>query len=145
MRRRRYVPYLRERPYKPKPGTCRKCGCTNERACPGTGCAWANDERTLCTACLPKLTGEELLVFANAEAQGHETESMPPLMLDVSHAIRLVAVLDLALRHPAAHDTSRPSFQTARLVRDGLAEHLARIGPATAELLRRGQDPQYDR
>lgn len=32
---------------------CRLCGCTEDRACPG-GCAWANDDRDLCTACAGK-------------------------------------------------------------------------------------------
>lgn len=31
-------------------GTCSRCGCTEERACPG-GCSWANVLRTVCTAC----------------------------------------------------------------------------------------------
>jgi hypothetical protein len=31
-------------------GTCRACGCTDERACPPT-CAWVNEERTLCSRC----------------------------------------------------------------------------------------------
>jgi hypothetical protein len=38
----RYVPARR--------GTCRECGCRDFTSCPG-GCAWANRERTLCTAC----------------------------------------------------------------------------------------------
>lgn len=32
--------------------TCLMCGCTDGHACPG-GCWWANDERTLCSACAP--------------------------------------------------------------------------------------------
>lgn len=32
------------------PGTCRVCGCTDERACPPT-CAWVDAERTLCSRC----------------------------------------------------------------------------------------------
>jgi hypothetical protein len=32
------------------PGTCRVCGCTDERACPPT-CAWADVEHTLCSRC----------------------------------------------------------------------------------------------
>ena len=31
-------------------GVCRKCGCTDERACP-QGCAWTDETHTLCTAC----------------------------------------------------------------------------------------------
>ena len=36
---------------KSEPGVCRVCGCTEENACEG-GCAWANEEKTLCTACV---------------------------------------------------------------------------------------------
>jgi len=32
-------------------GVCFECACTQERACAG-GCAWANLEQTLCTACV---------------------------------------------------------------------------------------------
>ncbi len=35
------------------PGTCRDCGCTDERACP-EGCGWADEGHTLCTACAEK-------------------------------------------------------------------------------------------
>jgi hypothetical protein len=33
-------------------GRCRLCGCTDEYACPG-GCSWANQQQTLCSACVP--------------------------------------------------------------------------------------------
>lgn len=33
-----------------KRGTCRICGCTEDRACPG-GCAWVDETETLCTRC----------------------------------------------------------------------------------------------
>ncbi len=29
---------------------CRVCGCTDDHACP-QGCAWADKDHTLCTAC----------------------------------------------------------------------------------------------
>ncbi len=32
-------------------GHCRFCGCTYERACP-QGCAWTDNRRTVCTACV---------------------------------------------------------------------------------------------
>jgi hypothetical protein len=32
------------------PGVCRKCGCTESRAC-DDGCAWADDTKTICTSC----------------------------------------------------------------------------------------------
>ena len=44
----------------PIPGVCQRCGCTHLDACvdhEGRSCAWANEERTLCTACA---TPEEL-------------------------------------------------------------------------------------
>lgn len=31
-------------------GQCVYCGCTDERACPG-GCAWVDENHTLCTRC----------------------------------------------------------------------------------------------
>jgi len=36
------------------PGTCSRCGCTEDNACvddDGEPCAWADAERTLCTVC----------------------------------------------------------------------------------------------
>jgi hypothetical protein len=35
---------------KPQPGTCRKCGCTDDKACPG-GCVWVDEDETLCSRC----------------------------------------------------------------------------------------------
>lgn len=34
-----------------KPGVCRWCGCTETTPCE-EGCAWANRQQTLCTACV---------------------------------------------------------------------------------------------
>jgi len=34
------------------PGTCRFCGCQEADPCEG-GCAWTDETRTLCTACVP--------------------------------------------------------------------------------------------
>lgn len=36
-------------------GTCRQCGCTDDRACEG-GCHWVDDGHTLCSACDGKKT-----------------------------------------------------------------------------------------
>jgi hypothetical protein len=33
-----------------RPGTCRRCGCTDLRACAG-GCFWVDPEHTLCSEC----------------------------------------------------------------------------------------------
>lgn len=41
----------------PQPGVCNKCGCFEERACRG-GCSWANEEKTICSNCVPN-GGEE--------------------------------------------------------------------------------------
>lgn len=35
----------------PVAGVCRKCGCTDDKACP-SGCAWADTTRTICTHCV---------------------------------------------------------------------------------------------
>lgn len=35
------------------PGVCKFCGCTEDHACEG-GCAWADDERTICTRCVER-------------------------------------------------------------------------------------------
>jgi hypothetical protein len=34
------------------PGQCRVCGCTDDHACLD-GCAWADEDHTLCTSCVP--------------------------------------------------------------------------------------------
>jgi len=34
--------------------TCRVCGCTQDRACPG-GCGWETADRDLCTACADRV------------------------------------------------------------------------------------------
>jgi hypothetical protein len=39
-----------QRELRPRRGVCRKCGCTDARACEG-GCAWADETQTLCTRC----------------------------------------------------------------------------------------------
>ena len=36
------------------PGCCRHCGCTDRFGCPG-GCAWVNDEQTLCSRCYERM------------------------------------------------------------------------------------------
>jgi hypothetical protein len=37
-------------------GTCKRCGCTDDHACPG-GCSWADETHMLCTQCVAD--GEE--------------------------------------------------------------------------------------
>ena len=50
---------LERKALKPEPGTCLKCGCTDndcsgcvERT--GQSCYWADPEKTLCSACAPE-------------------------------------------------------------------------------------------
>lgn len=33
------------------PGTCFRCGCTQDQACAG-GCAWSDKNHTVCTSCI---------------------------------------------------------------------------------------------
>ncbi len=35
------------------PGVCNLCGCTDDHACDG-GCAWVDDEHTICTRCVER-------------------------------------------------------------------------------------------
>lgn len=43
-------------------GVCRKCGCTDARACAG-GCFWVNSAHTLCSACLSRFSWREFWAF----------------------------------------------------------------------------------
>lgn len=60
------------------PGVCRSCGCQEDDPClTGRGpCAWADDDRTLCTACE---TPAELLraVRASTRAKARRTSRGP--------------------------------------------------------------------
>lgn len=53
---------------KAQPGICGRCGCTEERACFDERldgpCGWADNERTICTACL---TNEEFAAMIETE------------------------------------------------------------------------------
>jgi len=50
--------YAEKKPEKPKTGVCQVCGCTKKTPCIDptflTPCAWADKEKTLCTACQRK-------------------------------------------------------------------------------------------
>jgi hypothetical protein len=47
------------------PGTCRVCGCTDERGC-WVGCWWVEPSHTLCSRCLHNMA---LLAFAMTKNQ----------------------------------------------------------------------------
>jgi hypothetical protein len=55
--------------------TCRICGCTDDRACPG-GCTWADPWHTLCSTC-------EAEIAAAVEAQ---SAAIPPRSPEPGHA-----------------------------------------------------------
>jgi hypothetical protein len=44
--------------------TCRKCGCTDSRACSG-GCFWADKKKTLCSNCAPHWLVQRALAYIN--------------------------------------------------------------------------------
>lgn len=35
-------------------GVCRRCGCTDDNACPG-GCAWEDEDHTICSSCVDEM------------------------------------------------------------------------------------------
>ena len=47
-------------------GTCKYCGCTEAQACQG-GCAWIDDEQTICSACVRQIAQEELVALSQRE------------------------------------------------------------------------------
>lgn len=53
--------------------SCRLCGCTDERACPG-GCAWAFDD--VCTSCI----GHTPASWAAFRGDSLDDEAQPPLV-----------------------------------------------------------------
>ena len=50
-------------------GVCRFCGCTNQRACHiagpegTTACEWVDPDQTVCSACVGRLSDDELGEF----------------------------------------------------------------------------------
>jgi hypothetical protein len=64
-----------------QPGTCRRCGCTDDRACIG-GCSWGDEAHTLCNLCAfvdelfvaePLIVPATMAQLAQFEARGPET------------------------------------------------------------------------
>jgi hypothetical protein len=62
------------------PGTCRWCGCTDERAC-DVGCSWTDRTHTLCSACqkldqsLRSRGGRQMLAWACQADAEHEARA----------------------------------------------------------------------
>jgi hypothetical protein len=125
---------------------CKYCGCTQERACIG-GCHWIDEERSVCSACLPLLPHDDLFPLYTAEIlAADEIEVEVPLVtLTV-----LVGLVQLALRHPQIDQQGRAA-QMARRFIESLADHspscepsIGDLFPAIGETIRRGFLPQYD-
>ncbi len=89
----------------------------------------------------PYPTAADLLDAATIELE--ELQSLPPISLDIDGAVAftLLAQLQLALRHPA---NDRAAAAIARTVAQEIEHCLAPTGPALAELIRRGWDPDHD-
>ncbi|HEV7405206.1 MAG TPA: hypothetical protein VGO11_19840 [Chthoniobacteraceae bacterium] len=87
------------RPRKVRPGTCAECGCTDARACAG-GCSWVNEQRTVCSSCLERVTAAHFGVEL-AEALKH---SSVPLLLVWLQQVRLVE--SLVVRRLAEHQVA---------------------------------------
>lgn len=57
-------------------GTCRYCGCTDERACvfrdPATGniwaCSWVDEAHTICSACVTSAVNDGLFTSRGKQA-----------------------------------------------------------------------------
>jgi hypothetical protein len=98
--------------------TCRACGCTDARACPG-GCSWV--EPDLCSNCATAMA--QLTAMADALV----TLEVPMLTLTAVHGN-----LCLALRHPKNTGMTRELVEGFRA---GLEEVLLRAGVCTAEQL----------
>ena len=144
--------------------TCRLCGCTEDHPCP-TGCAWADETRTVCTLCVERVRAmppELHVLIATAVTAGDQDEIqkllLQALAADVLElhaeakamemglapitAFQVCGLLQLALRHPGLSPELR--LVGDRLV--ALFEQWFDAGaPAAAIAIRRGADPAHDR
>lgn len=123
-------------------GICKYCHCTMEHPClTPEPCSWVNEEQTICTTCLPRMTEEELL---HANALDHQEAAGHPLPLLVSSVglSTLVGLIQLGLRHSELPPFTRDFGESfvAQVV-----EHLLDLQLfSLAELVRRGADPAHD-
>ena len=91
-------------------GTCRFCGCTDARACPG-GCAWV--EPDLCTACVQ----DALLLLVRSSLD--LPEFMAALRKEVESGPRFQ-------RRLAGDRRPRPRPATSKQVRDAMKKRGAK-------------------
>lgn len=129
-------------------GTCKFCGCTessigSERACAG-GCSWIDAAKTVCSACLPRLSDDELKPLWFAEFTPAALAEAPPICLDAMTLFATLATIQLGLRHPDVARQTHHAADVARRVADAMGEVLEQIGPLTAEVVRRGFEGCYE-
>lgn len=85
----------------------------------------------------------ELLRALTAELTAlEESGAGLPLVFHPIEAFYLLALLQLALRHPGVLDGVVATF--GRSLAENLEERLGRGGPAITEVARRGWQPQHD-
>jgi len=122
-------------------GVCRFCGCTTRRACSlpsGETCAWIDQEETLCSGCVARLSEVELQELWLQEFVPYAAHPMPPIQIDTVTAFSLVAALQLAMKHPQIAERCKHGAGFAREFADAIGECLGEVGPLTAEVIRRG-------
>lgn len=117
-------------------GVCKHCGCTSARACPG-GCAWVDEQQTVCSVCLPKLDGEELLGLWLAEFEIVGDQALPPIAMRAVEWLPVFAALQLARSHPQFYSLVAQAAIVDQFAQV-MGELLSAAGPCTAEVVRRG-------
>ncbi len=85
-------------------------------------------------------TDPQLVIEAGREMSDRSKFSLS-IHLDLAEAMGMLATLQLASRHPANHG---PTAERMRVIADKLEAALSKLGPATAELCRRGWDSNHD-
>jgi len=89
---------------------------------------------------LKQETNKLLTIAANDEMLARNSTCLQ-LELTALEAMTLLSQMQLALRHPANRG---PSADLVRKIAQVLEQFLAKLGPATAEICRRGWEPEHD-
>src|SRR5437879_5601625 len=95
--------------------TCRVCGCTEERACPGQ-CSWVGDQ-DICSRCMVGLAS-----------------AVVPLDINAGLLLAIHGYLCLALRHPEIQGTTTTTELIEPFVGE-LGQALVGLGLLTDEQL----------
>lgn len=74
-------------------GTCRICGCTDDRACIG-GCEWVDDSHTLCSVCYEDRKEQQLRSSQRRAAKGTQAERLGEMMASRPEAVRFAPAID---------------------------------------------------